>query len=168
MDARRPWEAVFMAAACDDMYWDSSIKEKALMYMTSLRGRPEITDEGHHAELPAGFGGGGRPGTSSGAGLQQGGGQPRVGKTAAQKRAEKRARQKAAKAEAPPPPQPKPQATTKQSSKGKGKGKPRSQQDCFKFCRDAAGCAEPCPDGRRHPPCPQCGRAHPWLRSCSS
>ena len=35
-------------AAGDDDFWHSQVKEPALLYVTSLKPRSEITDDGHH------------------------------------------------------------------------------------------------------------------------
>merc|ERR1711940_143043 len=142
---RKPWDSIFLRAANDEQFWQQNVRETALMFMASLKAKPEITDEGHHAGL--------RGIPAAGVGQQQlvdkG---PATGKRHAQnvKRREKLKELKRAvaagsigeRAVKTPPPDRRPDA--------KGRGK-RAKQECFNFTRNEAGCTTPCPNGRAHP-----------------
>ena len=175
---RRPWDSVFFVAANDEEYWNQNVKEPALLFLTSLKARGEITDDGHHT---AGINSSAPTvGTLS---LQapdaRGRGAPRAppqpGKNAARNAAKRAAKAKAAAAAASaaaqaghqPQPKPKAKGGGKKGEKGGfNNGLPRDQQECFRHTKDPGGCSEPCPAGRAHPACPRCGGHHAWRKPC--
>ena len=166
MDVRKPWDCIFLAAAEDEDYWGAAVKEKALLYMSSLRSRPELVDEGHHVIVP-GAPGGVRAGEASGGAAPL---SRRAKAKAAAKKKEREADKKKEKEHVrdrtPPAPKPK---DRRAGPKGEGKGKdpkPRAEQICWKWVHDVGGCADVCPDNRLHPVCPKCRRAHPHRSAC--
>ena len=174
LDLRRPWDSVFLAAAEDDVWWEAAVREKAILHSTSLKNRAELTDEGHHQQVPAsaalpqpGVAASSAPAVprAPGTGLSA------TAKRRAAKKAAQAAERQAGQPKQKPPPPPTPRVPRPRGGKkggGKGVGKPREQQDCWKWCRDASGCTTPCPDGRRHPPCQACSQAHAWMQRCPS
>ncbi|CAE8718498.1 unnamed protein product [Polarella glacialis] len=47
-DKLKPWDAVFLYASQDRDFWDSEVKEKALLYAAKIKDMPDLTDEGRH------------------------------------------------------------------------------------------------------------------------
>ena len=138
------------------------------MFLTSLKAKNDITDDGHHVVgLPAGSmlalgeaGGGG----GAGAGKRK---QPKPPNQPG-RRAKRNAQFQAQAAEVE-----RLRGVIKKKGKGgkKGDGKKsgkggRSEEDCFKWTKDEVGCVNPCPNGRKHPCCPRCGGNHPWRAAC--
>ena len=137
---------MFLAAAEDDSWWDLAVREKALLFSTALRGKAELTDEGHHAVLVGASGA--VPVAGAAAVVPRVPGQPGAkAKKRARMAAEKAAAEKAARRRSRTPPRKPPPGR-----KGEGKGKvDPAKQDCFKWMRDAGGCeVAGCPNGRRH------------------
>ena len=48
IDPRRPWDAVFLAAASDQDYWYREVGEKAIMYISHVKSKDKLVDAGHH------------------------------------------------------------------------------------------------------------------------
>ena len=162
----RPWEAVFLAAAEDDQWWDQQVREKVVLFSTALKGRPELVDEGHHAILAPG----GAASASGGAPkkldkVAQPGKRERQ-REAARKRAEEARKEKAKRDRTPPRRTPPRERSPLKKPGGKGAGKGKAGQDCWRWTRDAEGCTGPCPTGRRHPVCRLCRKSHPWQHRC--
>ena len=173
LDPRKPWDAVFLRAAQDEEFWQLHVKEAALMFMANLKGRPDIADEGHHAvglrgvqDSSGGGGGGGRKRQPANDVKKPGSG--RRARQNAAKRAKKEAEGKEKiRVVVTPPVERKGGGKDRGGGKpAKGGGKNRSEQDCYRFTKDADGCPTPCPQGRRHPPHDVCGKVHPWRHVC--
>ena len=162
LDVRRPWNAVFLRASEDVGYWDKEVRDTAILYTTGLKARPAIVDDGHHAHTP------GTLAMLGDAGVEQ--------KGSAKKKPEK-PKSKAPKKEVDEESGRRDRRGGEDKGRGNGKdkkreyqgingGKPRKEQECFPYMRDAAGCPDPCPNGRLHPPCPRCGKQHPHQKPC--
>ena len=145
-DPRRPWDAVFLAAAGDEGYWGQEVKEAAVMYMAHLKPKASFMDEGHHAAIGEG-------------GSTNAERPPKKPKKAAPKA---KSREDKTDEKGRPPKKPR-------GGKGKDSGGPsaetRAKQECWKWTRQS-GCKTPCPEGRSHPPCPKCGGMHPHRKPC--
>ena len=169
-----PWDAVFLAAAEDTAYWDSRVKDVAMLYKANLKPRHRLTDEGHHVPIPGQAGLGTkanrdkpdppRKTNNPGGGRGKGAGKPgKPSKPGEGKRANRNARRREEEAAKAAAEQAAKDAKRNEANKGKG----RSGQICYKWTKDTTGCAVGgCPDGRSHPPCPKCSKAHPWQQAC--
>ena len=175
IDHRKPWSSVFLAAAEDERFWDREVRDKAFLFMGSMRKRVELLDEGHHAPVPqssvvAAVAGAVPPGPVQRPGAP--GAPGRRAKKAAAAKAKKAAAAAAGAAAAPAPaqtpPPPAPRGDPRGGAKGLGKGGkvPLASQECYKYTRDEVGCRDPCPHGRLHPACPKCAKQHPHQAPC--
>ena len=168
LDPARPWEAVIYHASREDSWWTAEVQQAGILYKTALRGKGLMLDEGHHVGLGRNSTalslGSAAPAGSEGRGKRKGG--------ACRKRDRKKSKGNTQTEQAPPPPPATGDTRSKEDQKGGGKkgvgtGKvPLNKQLCFAWARDAAGCPDPCPNGRDHPVCRQCGKKHPWVAPC--
>ena len=147
-DQAKPWDSVFLAASVDAEFWDTEVREKAVLYATHIRTRPELEDDGHHVA------------TSPGAAAT-----PQSKKRKPDSPAKPWGQGTTAKA--------KRRAVARQGGgdstggngrgrgpKGRGKGTSgaRDAQVCWSW-QQKDGCAVECPNGRKHV-CSGCGGAH--------
>ena len=163
-DINRPWDSVFLEAASDHQYWSEAVKDKVLLFVTSLRGRAELTDEGHHANIAGGVvpPGPGKKKDKDPRPRPRGGPKdrgddpwwwsPGPGKGKKGDRKGKKGDPKGKKG----------------NKGGKGDKGGRAHQDCWRWTHDEGGCTDPCPNGRAHPLCPRCGKQHWWRQACPS
>ena len=159
MDVRRPWDAVFLAAAGDEEYWTTEVKEASLLYMANLKGRGEIMDDGHGVSAGSAPSGLPKPRGAAAKGKAARNKRQREAKAAAKAAARGKQQSEAARPKTPPRQNPK--------KAGKPNGRvPLSEQECYRWTRDEAGCSTPCPSKRNHPACPRCGGSHPWKQPC--
>ena len=152
-----PWDSVFLAAAGDEEYWSREVKEASLLYTTNLKAKGEITDDGHHAPIAGN--------SSTTTALALGSSETKSARER-KKRKERIAKAKARDSQSKPPTAPA-QERPPRGGRGRGaKGRDnRAKEDCWAWTK-YGGCSEPCPQGRKHPPCPRCGGRHPWRDAC--
>ena len=153
-DPDQPWNAVFIAAARDEIYWDREVRRPAGAFLIrgSSAAMPAVSAQA--AAAVAGILG---KGQGQGRGQQQQT-QPTAG-TRGQKRRQNRANSQ--------PPQQQAQQTGKGGKNGKGTPKGgkynytrEGQEICFKFARGGrAACADVCPSNRAHA-CQYCLQPH--------
>ena len=157
-DPRRPWVAVFCAAARDEQYWDREIRRPALSFLArgSTSAMPTVSPSAAAAvsnilgkvnpQGGKGNAGNGNPGPAK--------------KTKAQKRHDRESRLLAETAGAGPGAG----KTGKAGGKDKGGGPPyrkfEGREICFKFAKGGRGaCRDTCPHGRAHV-CQWCLQPH--------
>jgi hypothetical protein len=116
----KPWDAVFAAAVKDKEFWDSEVREKAILYLAKVTNFREVTHDGT---------------------AQQSRSQPSHPQTAS--RSQKRKSGTQGFRQEPSSKGPRPQ------SKGKGKGYGSNNQEPCNRWNDTS-CNDPCPNGRMH------------------
>ena len=137
---KSPWDAVFAAAVKDRDFWDSEIRDKALLYLTKVSTYREAADDG-----------------TSQMSYPRGHSSPAYPQSKGQGQKRKPIHQGASKG-------------NKSKGMGSGKGYPSSpslgpsHEVCNNF--DLGKCSEPCPNQRSHT-CSKCGGNHSKER-CSS
>ncbi|CAK0806281.1 unnamed protein product, partial [Prorocentrum cordatum] len=67
-DPKMPWDYCFKAAAADSDFWDEELGRKATLWVTHLRTRQQLTDDGTGHSGPGGGRGGGRGAAGGGKG----------------------------------------------------------------------------------------------------
>ncbi|CAE8623358.1 unnamed protein product [Polarella glacialis] len=148
-DKLKPWDAVFLYASQDRNFWDSEVKEKALLYATKIKDMPDLTDEGHHAA--------GDEGETRGKKRQ------RTKKGQEVKTPQRVKKGKGGKGDAGKnwqnewTPAPKPADKGGKGGKGKLKGNPN--QSCWVWNRDVNGCQEAKEERASELSRPQCVKA---------
>ena len=148
-DPKAPWDAVFLKASTDSEYWQSEVVEVALLYASRVKEKEELVDPGHHVRVSGETGEEKGRGDGAAATLHNRPGRRERGRKAKQELEKSRAA-----------------ADEKGQGKGgKGKSKGKKAQFCFAWNRDAAGCPNPCPNGRVHM-CERCGSAEHKGKDC--
>ena len=159
LDRERPWDAVFLRAAQDHEFWQAEVVEVSLLYAAKVKDRAELTDPGHHVWVA---GEAKRTDAVSEAqGRQEAASATR---SRARRDREKRKHTPAAEAVDKRATGSAEDAGNGKGGKAKGKGKSRIQV-CYAWNRDAAGCPNPCPNGRAHV-CEACGSVDHKGKAC--
>ena len=146
LDDKIPWDLCFKEAAGDTKFWDEEIHAKAVLYITHIKSKHQLTDPGHGV----GAEGGARASGSGGRGLplQEGGAKKK------QKKAKGTGGKAAGRGSS---------GSFSSSSKGGAGGKGKAQfpdgryrvdatgkQICWSWNKEATGCSEICAAGRAH------------------
>ena len=173
LDPRKPWDSVFLRASEDELFWTQQVKETAYLYLSSLKSKGEIVDDGHHVlGVPPASGylaiadgasaGSGMTGVKK-TGLKGVPSAPGEGKKAKRNAARQAAELRKLRQFQQDVKGGKIKGGGKNKTKGGGK---RSGETCFRWTKDDCGCTDPCPNGRQHPVCPLCKKSHPWKQPC--
>ena len=158
-DARRPWDAVFLAASLDRDFWNAEVTEAALLFVADARMKGELLDPGHHAveqvENKESIGGGrAEAGTTEGP----------PSRAKARREAAKRRRLADGQGELQRDAHPK-GSKGEGRGKGRGKGSKGKKQVRYAWNRDEGGCPSPCPNYRVHE-CEVCGSTQHNGKGC--
>jgi hypothetical protein len=153
-DPAAPWDAVFGAAARDEAFWTSEVKDKCILFLARLAPSHALLSAGTTIDPPASY---------SGSGSHSGGGQSNPGQRPRGSRGSNNRKGHGKGSHA--------QAGGNKGTKGAGKaaGKRKGADNnidatCLNY--NAGKCKSPCTFGRRHI-CSKCGGAHP-VSECKS
>ena len=141
-DPARPWDAVFRVAVSEPAFWDSEVRDKAILYLTRISTAAQTLDDGTIADAPVSHRpprSGSRGGSTSNTGKGKGRSSQSLG-TQPGKRGKGGKQQ------------------GKSASPGSSRGN-SAAETCYNFNRGACN-QTPCPAGRRHI-CTSCGGSHP-------
>ena len=150
-DAARPWDAVFLAAANDSEFWNEEVRETALLFISRVKDREEISDPGHHVHVHGEWRAGAH--RSDGHDEDRAGGKSKARRDREKKKLQGVKEQQQWEKKLPAKGEDKGKGKGDKGKKGKGKGR---VQVCFAWNRDDGGCPTPCPNARAHV-CEFCG-----------
>jgi hypothetical protein len=131
----KPWDGVFAAAAHDREFWDSEVREKAILYLTKTVSYRDTSHDGT---------------TQLSRGAHNGKGHQAQGHHGQGQQGQKRKNSQNPRSELS-------SKGGKQAKSSKGKGGSTSHEACNNW--NSNKCSDPCPTGRAHN-CSKCGGSH--------
>jgi hypothetical protein len=150
LDDTVPWDLCFEEAAGDARYWDEELHAKAVLYITHIKSKHQLTDPGHgmgtESSARAGSAGGSHQGEGQHAKRKKQSHGGRGGRGSGHKSDSRSASQA-------------PSGSSKGYGKNKGKAKQvdgrfrvdaSGNEICWSWNKSESGCAEVCAAGRAH------------------